>query len=189
MGASGLAAVLAAVHKGGIGLPGGEASNGTELFGVSGSGGAAGTRTVVGAASAAAALSDNSDSSYLQLPSFDGNPVQIYRPSFALLTQESGRPIQSFIVQIRMSDSEIGAIGFELRSSTVFPSSTGNGLLASPMGAFTEVVYGPFSRSGGGFWTALEFRNLLSSNGLFTEMRRLAGDRISKMRLIVSYPS
>lgn len=113
-----------------------------------------GTVAAVGAGSLAAALTDDSDSSYANFTGGDGKglPGQIIF-TFADLVGAAGRDIASFVYIVRCSVTSTGAgrvnVNAHATGATVTPGFANNNGNTSP----TDITLGPFTKSGGGNFT------------------------------------
>lgn len=171
MGASSAAALFESRHKGGTGLTGYEDLVPTlvDIGGPTGGNDPNGRNySVTGAPNtrngAVTALSDNSDSTAVynfgsetgSLFDFDLD-IDMSNPS-----QAAGRSVASFVFIVRMaiavgggqsSDCHIGVFfGPRTGSFNAFPAQAGGYVNAGAGMSPTDVVLGPFSKSGGGVW-------------------------------------
>lgn len=150
----------------------------------------AGINEVVGAANTAAGarsvVIDGSDSTYIDLQpgqpigQVSGIPMTI--ASFTSVVAASGRNISSFIAIFRVS-TERPDDGHTLSDYVLFDNFTGittaqgrlDQNIASPT-AFTpyDVLLGPWTKSGGGTWTAAQFATM----GLFVSVVSQIGKQV-----------
>lgn len=118
--------------------------------------------TLVGAATAHAALADNSDASYIDGTDPYGGSNGGWNGGFADLVSDGGRGIASVLLIIRGYVTPAG------HNNTGSPFIWGPGTPFANGGAFAEaqgttvgdVTYGPFTKNGGGNLTAAQFNAL-----------------------------
>lgn len=112
------------------------------------------------AAGCVTALSDGSDTTYLQATGTSGSVfASTTTDGFADLQNANGRGIASFVIKFRASAS--GATGTVSTASftNVTPASTSSGVTVAVAGA-ADYTTTSYTKSGGGTWTVAEINSM-----------------------------